>query len=232
MKLISTLLLLALAVGASNPSAAAIIQIEVATTVSQIDAPDHTLPIMVGDEIVVRFQWDDSVPDLNPIAGTGQFQNAILQASVEFPDQMLSFEFPAGGSSVLTTVDNQGGSGLTLDLFGFNSLGDSVTGDTLDGDTPNSMIFGFAQALLVGNPDLVVNDRLNPPFSFDGLGASVVSLSGPIGTTGQNFTDTFVMSPGTAIVVPVPEPALGALALVSIFGLVRRRTWRERSPRA
>ncbi len=217
-------LALALTFALAKPSAAAIIQVEIASTLSQIFSTDHTLPMMVGDEIVVRFQLDDAVPDLNPVAGSGQFQNAIVQASVEFPEQGLFFDFPLGSFSVLTTLDNQPSGPITTDAFAFNSLGDSVGGDMLDGDTPNSMIFGFAQALFGSDPTLVVNDRLNPPFSFDGLGASQVTLVGPIGTTGANFVDTFGLNAGSAVVVPVPEPALGALALVSIFGLVRRRT--------
>lgn len=211
-----------LAVATSGGAAqAAILRVEIATTLSQVFSLQHTsLPMSVGDPVTLTFDYDDSVADSNPVDGSGQFQNAILQATVEFPDQGLSFLFD--GFSVLVTVDDEDSSfPIVVDSFGFNSLGDSVTGDALQGDTPNSMVFGFAQSSVGGMPDLVVDDRINPPFDFDGLGVSSISLIGPIGTTGNNFVDVFNLNAGSGSVLPVPEPSLALLALLGAWRLRR-----------
>jgi len=201
-------------------ASAAIIRVEIASTLSQVFSAEHTsLPMSVGDPVVLTFDYDDSVPDTIPAAGSGQFQNAIVAATVEFPDQSLSFTF--SGLSVLVTIDDQDSAyPIVVDSFGFNSLGDDpLAGDTLQGDTPTSMTFGFGQAGFGVAPTLVVGDRINPPFSFDGLGVSQINLIGPIGTTGQNFVDVFGLNAGSADVVPVPEPSLAALALLGVVGL-------------
>jgi len=214
----AALVFLAAAAGARDASAA-IIRVEISTTLSQVFSLQHTsLPMAVGDPVVLTFDYDDAVPDANPVDGSGQFQNAIVQATVEFPDQSLSFQF--SGFSVLATIDDQDTSApIIVDSFGFTSLGDSVGGDMLEGDTPNSMTFGFAQSAVGVAPTLVVDDRINPPFSFDGLGVSQINLIGPIGTTGDNFVDVFGLNAGDATVLPVPEPSLAALALLGAWSL-------------
>lgn len=215
------------AASGANVAGAAIIQVEIATTLSQVFSLQHTsLPMAVGDPVVLTFDYDTSKPDLNPVAGSGQFQNAVTEATVEFPDQGLSFQFGPGGFSILVTIDNTGTAPILIDSFGFNSLGDSVGGGTLQGDTPNSLVFGFAQAGIGVVPTLVVDDVINPPFSFDGLGSSEISLIGPIGTTGENFVDIFGLNAGTATILPLPEPGLASLLAVAALGaagLPRRR---------
>jgi len=177
----------------------------------------------VGDDVVLRFQYDDSVADSNPLDGSGQFQNAIVEATVEFRHSGLSYQFGPGGFSVLATIDDAGAAPILIDSFGFNSLG-SVGGDLLAGDPLDSMVFGFAQASFGGVPTLVVNDRINPPFSFDGLGSSQIILSGVTGT-GESFSDIFGLNAGTATIVGVPEPGLATLLAVTLLGtgFARRR---------
>lgn len=216
-------LALAAVVSSGGTARAAILHVEISTTLSQVFSIEHTsLPMSVGDPVVLTFDYDDSVPDANPVDGSGSFQDAIVQATVAFPDQSLSFGF--SGLSVLTTIDDEDSSfPIIVDSFGFTSLGDDpLTGDMLEGDTPTAMTFGFAQAGVSVAPTLVVDDRIDPPFSFDGLGVSSINLIGPIGTTGSNFVDVFGLNAGSATVVPVPEPSLAALALLGAWGLRRR----------
>jgi hypothetical protein len=203
---------------------AAVIRVEISTTLSQVFSLQHTsLPMSVGDPVVLTFDYDDAVADTNPVDGSGQFPDAIVEATVAFPDQMLSFTF--SGLSMLTTIDDDDTSfPILVDSFGFVSLGDDpLAGDTLEGDTPTAMTFGFAQSGISGVsiPDLVVDDQIDPPFDFDGLGVSQINLIGPIGTTGTNFVDVFGLNAGSAAVVPVPEPSLAGLALFGAWGLRR-----------
>jgi len=218
---LAALAVFAVLTGARNASAA-VIRVEIATTISSVFSLQHmSLPMSAGDPVVLTFDYDDAVPDANPVDGSGQFQNAVLEATVAFPDQGLSFVFD--GLSVLSTVDDEDSAApIVVDSFGFNSLGDSVTGDLLEGDMPTSMVFGFAQASIGGTPTLVVDDRINPPFSFDGLGVSTISLIGPIGSTGENFVDSFNLNAGSGTVLPVPEPSLAALGLLGAWSLRRR----------
>jgi len=220
----AALIAIAFVAVASNAgvASAAIIRVQIDTTLSQVFSLQHTsLPMSVGDPVSLTFDYDDAVPDANPVAGSGHFQNAIVEATVAFPNQSLSFTF--SGFSVLGTIDDQDSpTPIIIDSFGFNSLGDDpLAGDTLEGDTPTAMTFGFAQGRVGAAPTLVVNDFINPPFSFDGLGASQINLIGPIGTTGHNFVDVFGLNAGSAIALPVPEPSLAALALLGALGLGR-----------
>lgn len=218
------LALVALSLSATNVHATPV-TVEIATTVDSYVAASHTLPIAFGDDVVIRFTYDDAVADTDATDGIGQFLDNLIDLSVEFPDSALLFSW-SGGQSLMSTTDDTPTVLPTVTVYSDTLVLGSVTGPVsglLDGDTVDAISLGFAQAVFGGMPTMVVDDLPNPPFQFDGLGVSTIIMQGFIGQT--PYADAFNLAGGSGSVV-VPEPGVAALMLVATVGLapIRRRT--------
>lgn len=222
---IVTALLSAIAPGAD----AALVGIQVSTEILSTESSvGHELPFKAGDAVVLRIIYDDSVKDADGTDGSGKFKDAVREASVELPDSGLVFSFTSG-RSVVVTSDNQSG---FLDFYGFGTK-TAINGDAIDGDTVDGFGFAFAQSSSGGSPPgLVVDDRVNPPFSYENLDAFVRSTINLVGFVGseerERFQDTIVLEPGVAEVFEVePNTQSGQLSGVRKLKVQKLPTDRE-----
>lgn len=198
---------------AARPAAAAIISVEIATTIAGVTSATHTLPMSIGDDVFISFSYDDTVPDTNLTVGDGEFDDALVAFSVSFPDSGLSWALDGGFSTIITTDNTAGG---MVDTF---AVAGQAVGNLLDGDPVTGFVFAIGQGVIGASPTLVVDDLLNPPFEFGGLASSLITL------VGSGYSDIFTLGAGTGEVV-VPEPASASLLCVALLGagaLLRRR---------
>jgi hypothetical protein len=204
-----------LALLAAAPAGAATIHVETVTQVgSSIFGPFASL-FTPGEDVRIRYSYDDSVPDSNPSSTSGTFPGAVVALSAEFLDSGLSFVFDGASVNSITTTDN---SSFT-DSFALGSTS-FVSGNQLGGADPINLTVSFGTAVVPGPPVLVVNQRpALPPFSY---------LSGQLSLTASTGGATMTLVGGTGV-AGVPEPGAAALLAAGLAGLGAVRRGRARS---
>ncbi len=211
------------------------IDVTVTSTVAFAIPNGHLLPVLPGDSVTLQFTIDGDAPDQNPVTGFGDFPGAITDVVLDLPDSGpsgLSFQF-AGGASDVLTQDDLGAAPFVLDGLTFDTSA-GVTGSTIDGDAVTGLTFGLVQ-LASSSPTLIVDERVNAPFTFGGntTSASQIVLRGIVEETGLPFTDVISLNPGTGVLGRVPEPAAAWLLATAgaRLGLWARRPLATRTRR-
>ncbi len=204
----------------STPAAAGTIEVELHANVTAVNSAfEDGLPVVIGEGVVIRFQYDPSVAAVDPSGEPVLFLNALLGLSLDFAQSGYSFVF---GSGNVSTND---------DRVIFNDLLDTVALTSViptDAQVPGIGELTSVTVLLDQTvpgagpaPTLVVDGRLGPlPLPLGALNALFLN-----GSTDQDapINDRISL---VASDTPVPEPAaamllLLAAALIGLPGALR-----------